>query len=250
MLIQKLMFVAKPASAVVLYLLISLSVLSIGVIIERWWYFRRRKVNIIELGEQLERALRTGDNLAALAVLKKSRSVEAQILGDALKWRADGAESVEQILAKAVRQNRPQVEVGLLFLGTLGNNAPFIGLFGTVLGIMTSFRQLGSSQGASGMDNVMGSIGEALTATAIGILVALPAVIGYNVFQKKGADIEENAAALGNIVLASMKSGGGGQGEAAGQGGVEPAALSRVTGATASAANGADGMRRAADVEA
>src|SRR4249920_2965087 len=100
MLIQKLMFVAKPASAVVLYLLISLSVLSIGVIIERWWYFRRRKVNIIELGEQLERALRTGDNLAALAVLKKSRSVEAQILGDALKWRADGAESVEQILAK------------------------------------------------------------------------------------------------------------------------------------------------------
>jgi biopolymer transport protein ExbB/biopolymer transport protein TolQ len=140
--------------------------------------------------------------------------------------------------------------VGLLFLGTLGNNAPFIGLFGTVLGIMTSFRQLGSSQGASGMDNVMGSIGEALTATAIGILVALPAVIGYNVFQKKGADIEENAAALGNIVLASMKSGGGGQGEAAGQGGVEPAALSRVTGATASAANGADGMRRAADVEA
>ncbi len=117
-----------------------------------------------------------------------------------------------------MRQHRPQVEVGLLFLGTLGNNAPFIGLFGTVLGIMTSFRQLGSSQGASGMDNVMGSIGEALTATAIGILVALPAVIGYNVFQKKGADIEENAAALGNIVLASMKSAAAGHGEPAAAG--------------------------------
>jgi biopolymer transport protein ExbB/TolQ len=210
MLIQKLMFVAKPASAVVLYLLMALSVLSIGVIIERWWFFRRRRVDVLALGEELERALRTGDNAAALAVLKRSRSVEAQILTVALKWRGDGAESVEQILAKAVRQHRPQVEVGLLFLGTLGNNAPFIGLFGTVLGIMTSFRQLGSSQGASGMDNVMGSIGEALTATAIGILVALPAVIGYNIFQKKGADIEENAAALGNIVLASMKSGDAG----------------------------------------
>ena len=92
-------------------------------------------------------------------------------------------DAVRDILeTKAVRRNRPQVEVGLLFLGTLGNNAPFIGLFGTVLGIMTSFRQLGSAQGASGMDNVMGSIGEALTATAIGILVALPAVIGYNIF--------------------------------------------------------------------
>ena len=145
-----------------------------------------------------------------------------------------------------MRSNRPQVEVGLLFLGTLGNNAPFIGLFGTVLGIMTSFRQLGSSQGAAGMDNVMGSIGEALTATAIGILVALPAVIGYNVFQKKGADIEENAAALGNIVLASMKAGGGGQGEPAGRGGVEPADLARATSASASA----DGLRRAAEAEA
>jgi biopolymer transport protein ExbB/biopolymer transport protein TolQ len=247
MLIQKLMYVARPAAQVVLYLLIALSVLSIGVIIERWWFFRRRKVDINELGEDLERALRSGDTNAAFAVLRESRSVEAKILTDALKWKADGAESVEQILAKAVRRNRPPVEVGLLFLGTLGNNAPFIGLFGTVLGIMTSFRQLGSSQGASGMDNVMGSIGEALTATAIGILVALPAVIGYNVFQKKGADIEENAAALGNIVLATMKSGGGGgHGQLpATNGGVEPADLARASSAEANA----KAMRRAAGVE-
>ena len=245
MLIQKLMYVARPAAQVVLYLLIALSVLSIGVIIERWWYFRRRKVDINALGEQLEKAMRGGDVGAALAVLRDNRSVEARILSDALRWRADGAESVEQILAKAVRRNRPQVEVGLLFLGTLGNNAPFIGLFGTVLGIMTSFRQLGSAQGASGMDNVMGSIGEALTATAIGILVALPAVIGYNVFQKKGADIEENAAALGNIVLASMKSGGGGHGQAMGAGGVDAADLAHVSGAEATAS----GARRRAGAE-
>ncbi len=62
MLIQKLMFVAKPASAVVLYLLISLSVLSIGVIIERWWYFRRRRVERDRARRALERALRTGDD--------------------------------------------------------------------------------------------------------------------------------------------------------------------------------------------
>ena len=121
MLIQKLMYVARPAAQVVLYLLIALSVLSIGVIFERWWFFRRRKVDINELGEDLERALRSGDTNAAFAVLRESRSVEAKILTDALKWKADGAESVEQILAKAVRRNRPPVEVGLLFLGTLGN---------------------------------------------------------------------------------------------------------------------------------
>ncbi len=80
---------------------------------------------------------------------------------------------------------RKKFEAGLLFLGTLGNNAPFIGLFGTVLGIVTAFRELGAnSMGAMG--NVMSGIAEALIATAVGILVALPAVVFYNVFQKKG----------------------------------------------------------------
>jgi biopolymer transport protein ExbB/biopolymer transport protein TolQ len=244
MLIQKLMFVARPASAVVLYLLLSLSVISIGVIIERWWFFRRRRVDVIDLGERMERALRTGGDAAALGVLAESRSVEARILSDAIEWRARGAESVEQILAKSVRQHRSEVEVGLLFLGTLGNNAPFIGLFGTVLGIMTSFRQLGSSQGASGMDNVMGSIGEALTATAIGILVALPAVIGYNIFQKKGSDIEENAAALGNLLLASMKSSSPPPGPSS----EAPSSKAPDLAPAASAAPSSDGMARAVEV--
>ncbi|HEY5089053.1 MAG TPA: MotA/TolQ/ExbB proton channel family protein, partial [Polyangia bacterium] len=97
-----------------------------------------------------------------------------------------------------------EYESRLAFLATLGNNAPFIGLFGTVLGIVTAFRELGNnSMGAMG--NVMGGIAEALIATAVGILVALPAVIFYNVYQKKGADIEEQAAALGNVVSASMR---------------------------------------------
>jgi len=104
-----------------------------------------------------------------------------------------------------VRSRRKRFEAGLLFLGTLGNNAPFIGLFGTVLGIVTAFRELGTAQ-MGAMGNVMSGIAEALISTAVGILVALPAVIFYNVFQKKGADVEEQAAALGNVVLASMKS--------------------------------------------
>ena len=81
---------------------------------------------------------------------------------------------------------------------------PFIGLFGTVLGIVTAFRELGTAQ-MGAMGNVMGGIAEALISTAVGILVALPAVVFYNVFQKKGADVEEQAGALGNVVLASMK---------------------------------------------
>jgi len=203
-LMQKLVFVAAVASQAVLYVLVALSVLSIGVIIERWWYFFRRREDVVGLSERLRLLLARRDLAGARKLLAGSRSVEAAIVNDALDWYQDGSASVEQILAKAVRQRRKQFEGGLLFLGTLGNNAPFIGLFGTVLGIVTAFRELGNNQ-MGAMGNVMSGIAEALIATAIGILVALPAVIFFNIFQKKGADIEEHAAALGNVVLASMK---------------------------------------------
>jgi biopolymer transport protein ExbB/TolQ len=203
-LMQKLVFVASVASQAVLYVLLGLSVLSIGVIIERWWYFRRRRDNMDALADQLRRALAKGDLASARKALSGSRSVEAAIVGEALDWYDQGPDAVEQMLAKATRLRRKSFEGGLLFLGTLGNNAPFIGLFGTVLGIVTAFRELGNnSMGAMG--NVMSGIAEALIATAIGILVALPAVIFYNIFQKNGGDIEEQAAALGNVVIASMR---------------------------------------------
>src|SRR5215471_15697322 len=203
-LVQKLVFIAQIASQAVLYVLLALSVLSIGVIIERWWYFFRRRDDLQALSDRLRVALRKRDLAGARSALSASKSVEAAVIVEALDWYDDGPDAVEQILAKAVRQRRKKFEGGLLFLGTLGNNAPFIGLFGTVLGIVTAFRELAGAQ-MGAMGNVMSGIAEALIATAIGILVALPAVIFYNVFQKKGGDIEEHAAALGNVVLASMK---------------------------------------------
>jgi biopolymer transport protein ExbB/biopolymer transport protein TolQ len=203
-LVQKLVFIAQIASQAVLYVLLALSVLSIGVIIERWWFFFRRRENLIELSEKLRAALRKRDLAGARKLLEASPSIEAAVVNEALGWYEDGPDAVEQILAKAVRQRRKSFEGGLLFLGTLGNNAPFVGLFGTVLGIVTAFRELGTAQ-MGAMGNVMSGIAEALIATAIGILVALPAVVFYNVFQKKGADVEEHAAALGNVLLASMK---------------------------------------------
>jgi biopolymer transport protein ExbB/biopolymer transport protein TolQ len=205
-LMQKMVFVASIAASAVLYVLLGLSVISIGVIIERWWFFRRRREDIDTLSDSLRKVLAKGDLAGARKLLAASPSVEAAIIAEALDWWQDGPDAVEQILVKAVRARRKKFEGGLLFLGTLGNNAPFIGLFGTVLGIVTAFRELGTAQ-MGAMGNVMSGIAEALIATAVGILVALPAVIFYNVFQKKGADVEEQAGALGNVVLASMKGG-------------------------------------------
>jgi biopolymer transport protein ExbB/TolQ len=207
MLVQKLLSVAQVSGQAVLYVLLALSVLSVGIVIERWWYFRTRRIDAAKLGRRIVEFLRAGDIDGARALLQKTRGVEAEVLDESLGWYADGYEAVAEVLNGGTKERRKGYESGLLFLGTLGNNAPFVGLFGTVLGIVTAFRELAGAAGsANGMNNVMGGIAEALVATAVGIMVALPAVIAYNVFQKKTMDLEDNVQSIGSLILAQMKS--------------------------------------------
>jgi len=207
MLVQKLLSIAQVGGQAVLYVLLVLSVLSIGVIIDRWWYFRKRRIDAAAVGRKLVELLRKDDVDGARKLLKALPGVEAAVLDEALSWYPDGEEAVAEVLASGVKERRAQYESGLIFLGTLGNNAPFVGLFGTVLGIVTAFRELAGAAGnTAGMNNVMSGIAEALVATAIGILVALPAVIAYNIFQKKTQDLQENVETIGALVLAQMKS--------------------------------------------
>ena len=210
LLMQKLVLVASTGASAVLYLLLALSVYSVGVVLERWWYFRKRKLDTTGIGDAVEKRLRARDVEGARKTLGEVRAVEAEIINDALAYYADGPDSLQEIVQKGIRQRRKIFESGLLFLGTLGSNAPFVGLFGTVLGVVAAFKELGAASAnvaatGSGMGNVMSGISEALIATAVGILVAIPAVIAYNLFQKKCNDIEENTGALANQVLAVMK---------------------------------------------
>jgi biopolymer transport protein ExbB/biopolymer transport protein TolQ len=207
---EKLLDIAGVGGTVVLVLLIALSVISIGIILERVVYFRRRRVNAVALAAEVVGKLGAGDRVAALARLRGSGSVEAEVLHDALGWYDEGPDAFTEILKKGVADRRTRFESGLVFLGTLGNNAPFVGLFGTVLGIIVAFRELSSAAagvagGTGNMNNVMSGIAEALVSTAIGILVAVPAVIFFNIFQKKAVTIEDNVGALGNAVVAFMK---------------------------------------------
>ena len=166
MLGENLQEIAKVGATAVLYLLIGLSVISIGIIVERWWFFSRRKADIKRLTDSITKLLRKGDRDGVLRALKATNCLEAEVITEALAYYDDGPDSFAEIVEKAMRDRRHQAEGGLLFLGTLGNNAPFIGLFGTVLGIVHSFRELGAAQpGAAGggnMDNVMNGIAEAL----------------------------------------------------------------------------------------
>lgn len=104
--------------------------------------------------------------------------------GKILKHRGDTAELLEQSLRVSVQQEQHTLESGLTILASIGSTAPFVGLFGTVLGIMHAMHQITES-GSSSLDVVAGPIGDALVATAIGIAVAVPAVLAYNFFLRR-----------------------------------------------------------------
>ncbi len=205
MLVEKLLKVALLGSAWVMWLLLALSVFSIATMIERWIFFKRRSDDIDELGENLIAALEQGDRAKAEAVLKASRSVEATVLSSAMRYLDAGPDAViDAIEASMIREKR-DLERGSTLLGTLGNNAPFIGLFGTVIGVIIAFRRLGESQASSAMSAVMGGIAESLVATGVGLFVAIPAVVAYNIIQKAIADIEDNVTSIAKELTAFLK---------------------------------------------
>ncbi len=141
-------------------------------------------------------------------LLTNNHSIEAEVLLPVLGWLDGGPESVSEALEASLIRKRGDLERGLTWLGTLGNNAPFLGLFGTVIGIIQAFHMLGSS-GAGGnqaaMGNVIVAISEALIATGVGLVVALPAVVGYNLTQKRVSNVENNVQQIGKQLLALLK---------------------------------------------
>ena len=203
--IERLIEISSIGPAWVLWLLLVLSLLSVGTIIERAIFFRRRRLKMIPFSRELEEKLRSEDLNAVRALLKDTHGFESVALLRTLEWFDDGAEAMSEVLESAIREQRLELDQGSAFLGTVGNNAPFVGLLGTVLGVVDAFQELGNTSGAA-IGSVMSGISQALIATALGIAVALPAVVAYNLFTKRANDIEDNSRALMNLVLAYSKS--------------------------------------------
>jgi biopolymer transport protein ExbB/TolQ len=205
--IEKLLKVALLGSAWVMYLMIALSVFSIGAMVERWWFFAKRSADADAIEEELLKFLELGDHDGARQLLEKAkpRSFEAEALGPALRYLSAGPEAFSDCVEGELIKVRQELERGSNLLGTLGNNAPFIGLLGTVIGVIIAFQRLGQSQGANSMNAVMGGIAEALVSTAVGLFVALPAVVAYNLIQKKIGDIESNTTSIEKQVTAFLK---------------------------------------------
>ena len=128
----------------------------------------------------------------------------AGIIAAGLEDPGDGTASAEERMNGATQLAKLRMEKRLAFLGTLGSNAPFIGLLGTVIGIIRAFHELNDAAGKV-TAGLMAEVGEALVATAIGILVALPAIAFFNAFQRIIKARLARAEAFGHEVLAVLK---------------------------------------------
>ncbi len=168
----------------VLYLLLLLCFLSLYMITERWFALKKRVAHSKRVQGELGQALVERD-FAVLGRLAEQEGPEGQVvrLGMA-HFDQHGTSGVEEICRTVGMMEKPRLEKYLGFLATVGANAPYIGLFGTVLGIMKSFNDMSASSGGGGA-SVMAGISSALIATAAGLMVAIPAVLAFNFFQRQ-----------------------------------------------------------------
>jgi biopolymer transport protein ExbB len=202
---ERLTAFAMLGAAWVMWLLVLLSVVGLAIVLERSYYLFASRDDIGKLKVDLLAKLRSGDVEAARTRMRQSRSVEAQVVLAGLEAADDGPESATKRMEGQVSLARLHMERNLAFLGTVGNNAPFVGLLGTVIGVIRAFHELNESQGQVSA-GLMAEVGEALVATAIGLLVALPAVAFFNFFQRVIKTRLTRAEALGKEVLAFLQS--------------------------------------------
>ena len=191
----------------VLWLLIALSCVSLAIMIERAWFFFTHNFDAGTMGEQLKKLLRAGKISDARALVKGSTAIQALVVDAGLAEVERGPDAVGEAMLSAKARERLRLERNLAVLGTLGNNTPFIGLFGTVLGIIKASHDLTATQGGGGAaaTAVMSGVFEALVATAVGLMVAIPAVIGFNYFQRRVRATISGVDSLAHLVLSELR---------------------------------------------
>lgn len=190
----------------VLWILVLLSVISVALIVDRCIYFYVRRVDSDALSEGLEKSLQAGDVRGAFDLVKGSEAIECVVVAAGLPALRRGATACGEAMLAAKSRMRPVVDARLSILATIGSNAPFVGLLGTVLGIVKAAHDLsGGGAGAGDPNAVMAGVFEALVATAVGLFVAIPAVVAFNLLQRRVRNTMANVDSLAHLVLANVR---------------------------------------------
>jgi len=184
----------------VLWLLIVLSIISVGVMIDRALWLRNRDTDTERFTRELRGAFERDEIDRLEAKYATDLAVPIQVGLRGLSVRAQGPDAVAEAMHSERARWRRAADRNLIVLGTLGNNVPFVGLFGTVLGVINAFQHL-AVKSADAEKETLTTIAEALSATAIGLLVAIPAVIAFNFFSRKVRVIMGGADEIAHAVL-------------------------------------------------
>jgi biopolymer transport protein ExbB/TolQ len=186
------------ASRSVLVILVLLSIWSVGTMIQCHRLLQRAQGG--KDGDAL--FTRLFEQLRAGRVDKgEDSSLYQAVLNEAADYKEPL--KIDRSVKSLLTLRKTEIERGLTILATLGSNAPFVGLFGTVLGIIQAFGALGTSQNTG--TSVMSGISEALVATAVGLFVAIPAVIAFNFFSRGLRVVLSNCEALRDLYIANLK---------------------------------------------
>jgi biopolymer transport protein ExbB/TolQ len=196
---------------VTMAVLLIASVIALSVALERvialWGVSDKAK----QLGESIAKHLLRGDVQGARSVAERSNALAADIyLAGFDRWTKGAKASVDAVVERERAQVSLRLRRNLWLLGTIGATTPFVGLFGTVAGIMRSFKELGidvESGGTGGSAAVMTGISEALVATAVGILVAVQAVVFYNYFQARLGRVSIELKLLSDEIVELLREG-------------------------------------------
>lgn len=199
----------------VLWLLVGLSVATAAVLTERWLHYRTVARHERAFLRAMHRAWDAddGDNAhdRLLELCRARRSPSARMVMKMLEASDRGPDAMKAMLQATRSAEHSLLDRNLGFLGTVGANAPFVGLFGTVIEILRVFHLLGESEVGEGarVQSIMSGISEALIATAVGLLVAIPAVVAFNALTKRFDRLMASADEASHVALALLRPGGG-----------------------------------------
>ena len=189
----------------ILWILLALSVLSLAVIFERALAIRRGRKDIDQTADALLLKLRDEGVKAACDSVGQRSDALSVVAGTVLRAAVDQNKDLDGVLLAALARERMRYERRLAILSTVAVNAPFIGLLGTVIGVLNAFGQLaGALEGTAKKDLVMSSISEALVATAVGLAVAIPAAVAFNAFKGSVKKMLAETGACTRLLIANL----------------------------------------------
>ena len=212
--LSHLLSLGDGVTLAVALLLLAMSVASWVVILWKAWLLRQASQDVARctaafwqsasVDEALAQ-LQAFDRLALLVPMVQASNIEA---GATLATAADKSQQLTRVLRNALHLAMAKLQYGQVLLATVGSTAPFVGLLGTVWGIYHALTAIGIS-GQASIDKVAGPVGEALIMTAIGLAVAVPAVLAYNWLVRRNKAVMDEVRAFGSdlhaVVLSTIK---------------------------------------------